>query len=157
MTKNLTEGNPLKLILLFSLPLLAGNLFQQAYNLVDAAIVGRYLGTMALAGVGASGSVNFLVLGFCMGICAGFTIPVAQKFGAGDYSAMRSYIFIGAVSLALFSVVVTVVCSLLCRWVLGFMSTPADIFDNAYIYLLIIFLGSPFTLMYNFCREFFAL
>lgn len=71
MTKNLTEGNPLKLILLFSLPLLAGNLFQQAYNLVDAAIVGRYLGTMALAGVGASGSVNFLVLGFCMGICAG--------------------------------------------------------------------------------------
>lgn len=150
MTKNLTEGNPLKLILLFSLPLLAGNLFQQAYNLVDAAIVGRYLGTMALAGVGASGSVNFLVLGFCMGICAGFTIPVAQKFGAGDYSAMRSYIFIGAVSLALFSVVVTVVCSLLCRWVLGFMSTPADIFDNAYIYLLIIFLGSPFTLMYNF-------
>ena len=90
MTKDLTHGSPLKLILGFALPLLAGMLFQQLYNLVDTMIVGRFLGVTALAGVGATGSINFLVLGFCMGVCAGFSIPVAQRFGARASSRASS-------------------------------------------------------------------
>jgi len=81
-TETMTEGNSLRLILTFALPLLLGNLLQQTYNMADAAIVGRYLGTDALASVGASSSVQFLVMGFCIGICLGFAIPVAQRFGA---------------------------------------------------------------------------
>lgn len=107
MTKSMTEGSPLKLILTFSLPLLAGNLFQQTYNIVDAAIVGQTLGANALASVGASSSVQFLVLGFCIGICCGFSIPVAQRFGAGDYHGMRSFIYHSAVLTVLFGVVLT--------------------------------------------------
>ena len=84
MTKDLTQGSPVRLILGFALPLLAGMLFQQLYNLVDTLIVGRFLGMEALAGVGATGSINFLVLGFCMGICSGFAIPVAQSVAIGD-------------------------------------------------------------------------
>ena len=86
MTKDLTQGSPVRLILGFALPLLAGMLFQQLYNLVDTLIVGRFLGMEALAGVGATGSINFLVLGFCMGVCSGFAIPVAQQFGAREES-----------------------------------------------------------------------
>ena len=82
VTKSMTEGKPLKLILQFAVPLLFGNLLQQMYNLVDAAIVGRVLGTGALAAVGATSSVQFLVLGFCIGICIGFGIPIAKSFGA---------------------------------------------------------------------------
>ena len=92
MTKDLTQGSPVRLILGFALPLLAGMLFQQLYNLVDTLIVGRFLGMEALAGVGATGSINFLVLGFCMGICSGFAIPVAQQFGAQEESRMREFV-----------------------------------------------------------------
>lgn len=91
-TKELTVGNPLPLIIKFALPLLLGNMLQQTYSMVDAAIVGRTLGINALAAVGASTSVVFLILGFCNGCCGGFAIPIAQKFGARDYSVMRSYI-----------------------------------------------------------------
>ena len=83
--KDLTVGEPMGLILGFALPLLGGMLFQQLYGMVDSLIVGRFLGMKALAGVGATGSVNFLIVGFCMGICNGFAIPVAHKFGANDY------------------------------------------------------------------------
>lgn len=93
VTKSMTEGKPLKLILQFAVPLLFGNLLQQMYNLVDAAIVGRVLGTGALAAVGATSSVQFLVLGFCIGICIGFGIPIAKSFGAERLDKMRSYNF----------------------------------------------------------------
>lgn len=149
MTKDLTEGSCLKQILLFTAPLLVGNLLQQTYNLVDAAIVGRCLGTDALAAVGASSSVQFLVLGFCIGTSAGFGIPIAQRFGAKDYSAMRSYIFHSILLTALFAVILTSACALFCSNILHMMSTPEDIFSGAYRYLLIIFLGIPFTLLYN--------
>lgn len=149
MTRDLTEGSCLKQILLFAAPLLVGNLLQQTYNLVDAAIVGRCLGTDALAAVGASSSVQFLVLGFCIGTCAGFGIPIAQRFGAKDYRAMRSYIFHSVLLTALFAVVLTSVCTLLCSNILHMMSTPDDIFSGAYTYLLIIFFGIPFNLLYN--------
>ena len=84
MSTSMVEGSPLKLMLRFAMPLLAGNLLQQTYNIIDAAIVGQTLGAQALAGVGASSSVQFLVLGFCMGSCAGFGVPIAKYFGAGD-------------------------------------------------------------------------
>ena len=100
----MTAGRALPLIFNFTMPLLMGNLLQQTYSLVDAAIVGKFLGINALASVGASTSVVFLILGFCNGCCGGFGIPVAQKFGARDYSTMRRYI---SVSLQLAAVMVT--------------------------------------------------
>lgn len=145
----MTEGRPLGLILRFALPLLIGNLLQQGYNLVDAAIVGRFLGTGALASVGASSSVQFLVMGFCIGACCGFCVPVAQKFGARDYSSMRRYIYNSFILTAVLAVVLTVACALLCTNILEILSTPADVFQGAWVYLFILFLGIPFTLLYN--------
>ena len=89
MTKDLTEGKPMKLVLSFAAPLLFGVLFQQFYSFVDTAIVGRYLGAEKLAAVGATGSVNFLVIGLCLGFCSGFAIPIAQAFGAKDEHEVR--------------------------------------------------------------------
>ena len=149
LTKNMTEGRPLGLILRFALPLLIGNLLQPGYNLVDAAIVGRFLGTGALASVGASSSVQFLVMGFCIGACCGFCVPVAQKFGARDYASMRRYIYNSFILTAVLAVVLTVACALLCTNILEILSTPADVFQGAWVYLFILFLGIPFTLLYN--------
>lgn len=146
----MTQGNPLKVMLQFALPLLVGNLLQQTYNIMDAAIVGQNLGAQALASVGASTSVQFLVLGFCMGSCTGFGIPVAKYFGAGDLKKMKNIIFNGAVVTAVIAVIITVLCSLLCPWILQILSVQSDIYHNAYIYLMIIFLGLPFTLLYNY-------
>ena len=83
--KDLTVGSPMKLILSFAVPMLLGFLFQQFYNMVDTIIVGKCLGVSSLAAVGSTGSINFMIIGFCTGACSGFAIPVAQKFGAGDY------------------------------------------------------------------------
>lgn len=150
MTKSMTEGNPLKLTLQFALPLLLGNIFQQTYNVIDAAIVGKTLGSEALGSVGLSSSVQFLVFGFCIGSCVGYSIPVAQKFGAKDLKGMRSMIFHGAVITAFFAVILTLGCSLACGAILHILKAPADLYANAYFYLLVIFLGIPFTMLYNF-------
>ena len=150
MTKDMTEGNALGLILRFALPLLVGNLLQQTYNMIDAAIVGRFLGTQALAGVGATSSVQFLVLGFCTGLCSGFGVPVARDFGANQFGRMRKDIFHGALLTAVIAVILTTGCVLLCPWILKMLSVTEDIYGNARIYILIIFLGLPFTLLYNF-------
>ncbi len=149
MTKSMTEGRPLTLILQFALPLLMGNLLQQTYNMIDAAIVGQILGADALASVGASSSVQFLVLGFCIGICCGFGVPISKSFGAGKHEEMRNLIFHAMVLTGIFAVVLTMVCALLCPQILRLLSTPEDIFTGAYQYLLVIFLGIPFTLLYN--------
>ena len=150
MSTSMINGSPLKSMLRFALPLLIGNLLQQTYNIIDAAIVGQTLGADALASVGASSSVQFLVLGFCIGICAGFGIPVAKYFGAGDYHKMKQYVYNGALLTAGAAVIVTAACALLCGWILRILSVQPDIYGNAYAYLLIIFLGLPFTLMYNY-------
>lgn len=150
MTKSMTEGKSLGLILQFALPLFIGNLLQQTYNIIDAAIVGRFLGQDALASVGASSSVQFLVLGFCIGICCGFGIPVAKWFGAKDYDKMRSYIFQAMILTIGAAICLTTACALLCPNILHLLSTPEDIYEGAYQYLLIIFLGIPATLLYNF-------
>lgn len=148
-TKDMTVGSPMKLILGFSLPLLCGFLFQQFYSVVDTVIVGRFLGVHALAGVGATGSVNFMIMGFCMGVCSGFAIPVAHKFGAKDYSGMRQVIANCVWLSAAFALVMTVVVALLCRNILTWMHTPDDIFQYSYSYILIIFIGIPATYLYN--------
>lgn len=145
----MTSGAPMKLILGFSVPLLFGFLFQQFYNLVDTLIVGRYLGVDALAAVGSTGSLNFLIIGFCMGVCNGFAIPLAHKFGAGDYSGMRAFMM-NAVYLSIaFSVVMTALTVIFCRPILELMQTPENIIDEAYAYIVIIFIGIPATYLYN--------
>ena len=149
MKKTMTEGTPLKLILTFAFPLLMGNLFQQTYNMMDAAIVGRTLSADALAAVGASSSVQFLVLGFCIGMCAGFSVPVAQKFGARDYPLMRKYVYNAMFWTIILAAVMTLVTSVLCGQILEMLRVPENIFLQAKNYLLIIFIGIPFTLLYN--------
>ena len=149
MTKDLTQGSPVKLILGFALPMLTGMLFQQLYNFVDTMIVGRFLGVEALAGVGATGSINFLVLGFCMGICSGFAIPVAQYFGAREESRMRRYVANGIwLSLACMTVI-TAATVVFCRPILRLMDTPEACMQEAYEYIVVIFAGIPFIFLYN--------
>lgn len=147
--KDLTIGDPLKLILGFALPLFGGMLFQQFYSLVDTLIVGRFLGVKALAGVGDTGSITFMIIGFCMGVCNGFTIPISQRFGAKDYVDMRRFLSHAIYVSLVFTVIMTVFCSLFCRQILEAMNTPDDIFDYAYDYLIIIFLGIPTNFLYN--------
>ena len=149
MTRDLTRGSPLGLILSFTLHTLRGLLFQQFYNLVDTMIVGKLLGADALAAVGSTGSINFLVIGFCTGLCSGFAIPVAQRVGAGEYGGMRRYVANAAYLSALSALLLTLATALLCRRILLAMDTPAELFQDAYWYILIIFLGIPATILYN--------
>ena len=116
--RDLTVGSPFKLIILFAIPMICGNLLQQLYNFVDTMIVGHYLGVDALAGVGATGSINFLILGFCMGVCAGFAVPVAQKFGAKDEVGLRKYVANSLYLSVGISVVLTIIVAILCRHIL---------------------------------------
>ena len=149
MTKDLTVGSPAKLILGFALPTLFGLLFQQMYNMVDAMIVGRLLGSGALAAVGATGSISFLIIGFCTGVCSGFAIPVAREMGAGEHGRMRRYVANSAYLSVIFALVMTVATGLACRGILTAMDTPEDIFSDAYRYIFIIFMGIPATYLYN--------
>lgn len=149
MTKDLTTGSPMRLILGFALPTLLGMLFQQLYNMMDTMIVGKLLGATALAAVGSTGSINFFVIGFCMGVCNGFAILVAQRMGAGDYSQMRRYVANAAWLAIAFAAVLTVATGLLCGTILTVMNTPADIYEGAYWYIFIIFMGIPATFLYN--------
>lgn len=148
-TKDMTQGSPMKLILGFSVPLLFGFLFQQFYSVVDTVIVGRFLGVDALAGVGSTGSVNFLIMGFCMGVCNGFSIPLAHKFGAKDYSGLRQFTANCMWLSIAFSAVMTLATALLCGKILEITKTPEDIFVHAYNYILVIFIGIPATYLYN--------
>ena len=147
--KDLTTGNPTRLILGFFFPLVLGLLFQQFYSMVDTMIVGKTLGVNALAGVGSTGSVNFLVLGFCIGVCTGFAIPVAQKFGEKDEQGLRRYVGNMIWICVAFSVVLTVATVALCRNILIWTNTPDEVFREAYDYIVIIFLGLPVTILYN--------
>ena len=153
MTKNMTEGHPLKLIMMFALPLLLGNIFQQTYNIVDTAIVGQTLGANALAAVGSTTSVQFLVLGFCIGICCGFGIPIAQSFGGNNLSKMRDFIYHSIILTIIIGAILTVGCCLLCMTIIHILQIPQEIASRSYIYLLIIFIGLPCTLLYNLCSS----
>lgn len=149
MTKDLTSGAPLRVIALFALPLVLGNLFQQFYSLADTIIVGRFVGVSALASVGATGSVNYLILGFASGLCSGFAIPIAQDFGARDLAALRRNVANAAWLCAGGAVVLTVGTVALTRPIMQLMQTPADIIDGACTYIGWIFAGIPFVFLYN--------
>ncbi|MGI5856538.1 MAG: MATE family efflux transporter [Candidatus Merdivicinus sp.] len=149
MVKDLTTGNPLKLILLFSLPMVVGNLFQQFYNMADSIVVGQFLGVNALAAVGSTGSISFLVLGFATGTCSGLCIPVAQAFGAGDHKTMRRYVTNSVYIAAAITVLITAGTLLFTRQILVLMQTPADIFEDAYAYIIVVFAGTGALMLYN--------
>ncbi len=148
-TRDLTHGNPMRLILNFAIPFLFGLLFQQLYSFADTVIVGRYLGTDALAAVGATSSINFLIIGFCTGVCNGFVIPVAQQFGAGDITALRRFVANSVWLSAGLAGVTAVLVTAFCRPILQMMKTPEDIIDNSYAYIVVIFIGIPVTYLYN--------
>ena len=148
-TKDLTVGNPMSLIFGFALSLFWGMLFQQLYNIIDTAIVSWFLGKEAYTGVGTTGAINFLIMGFCMGVCNGFAIPVAQRFGAKDLKSMRKFVSHAIILCVILASVMTFFVSIFCRQILVAMHTPADVLDYAYKYILVIFLGIPVTYMYN--------
>lgn len=146
---DMTVGSPTRKILGFALPLILGYILQQLYLIIDAAIVGRFIGVRALAAVGASSSIMFLIMGFCNGACAGFAIPVAQSFGAKDYRLMRSYV---SNALRLSVVIAVVMTALTCAFsepILHLVSTPREIFRPAWVFLLLNFMAIPFTMGYN--------
>ncbi len=148
-TKDLTVGSPMKLVLGFALPLLFGFLFQQLYSFVDTAIVGKYLGAAKLAAVGSTGSINFLILGFCMGVCSGFSIPIAQAFGAKDETELRRCVANAAYVGAALSVLMAAVTALACPTMLRWMDTPEEILGDAVSYIQLIFAAIPVTVLYN--------
>lgn len=139
--KDLTEGEPAKLIFFFTLPLLAGNVFQQLFGFVDTLIVGRFLGVEALAAVGCTGSLMFLMLGFVMGMTSGLSIYTGQRFGAKDFDGLR-YSVVVCTGLALIaSAILTVIGVSYCRELLVIMQTPPEILDGAYSFIVIIYGG----------------
>ncbi len=148
-SKDMTSGSPMRLIVQFFIPLLLGMLFQQFYSMMDTIIVGKCLGVNALAAVGSTGSVNFMIIGFCMGVCNGFAIPVAQKFGAKDYKGLRKFVANSVWLSVVFAVIMTIATALLCRQIMTWMRTPSDIFEDANRYIFVIFLGIPATYLYN--------
>jgi len=147
--KDLTVGSPMKLILGFAFPMFLGLLFQQFYSLVDTMIVGKYLGVDPFAGVGSTGSLNFIVIGFCMGLCSGFSVPISQSFGAKDFRMLRKMVTNSVWLCVFFSAIFTTLMLVFCRPVLTLMNTPENIFEYAYIYIFIIFAGIPCTILYN--------
>lgn len=149
MIKDMTIGNPTKLILSFAIPMLIGNIFQQLYNMVDTMIVGRFVGVDALAGVGSTGSMNFLILGFMIGIASGFSIVISQYFGAGDETKLRKSVAMSVYLSVGITIVVTVLSLILARPLLELMKTPSDIIEHAYTYISIIFAGIVVTLFFN--------
>lgn len=149
MTKNMTEGNPLKILLLFSIPVLLGNLFQQFYNMVDTIIVGQYLGEDALAAVGSTGCLMFLVLGFANGIAQGFGVMISHAYGAQDMKLLKHYVALSLILTVIVSLILTIPTVAASRALLLWMNTPENILDLANAYIQVIFAGIILTMGYN--------
>ena len=149
MEKDMTTGSPTKMILGFTVPLFIGNVFQQLYNMADTIIVGKFVGANALAAVGSTGTIMFLIIGFLTGLTAGFTVPTSQKFGAGDMKAMRKTVGSAVILSAVVSIVMTIVSMLGMRGLLKLMHTPDDIFREAYSYIMVICAGIFAQVLYN--------
>lgn len=147
--KDMTKGEPFQLILWFSIPLLLGNIFQQFYSMVDTVIVGKFLGTKALAAVGTTGPLNFLVLGFATGITSGFAVLVAQRFGAGDERGMKKAVAAAIELAAFFTVLLTFLATFGAKDLLHLINTPEDIIQSAYDYIVVIFAGMFTMILYN--------
>ncbi len=149
VNRDLTQGSPMKLLIGFSLPLLGGFLFQQLYSFVDTAIVGRFLGYDALAAVGSTGSLNFLINGFCMGLCSGFAIPIAQAKGAGDETELRRFIMHSVYLCAVIAVAMGLITGLGSPLLLKMMNTQDELLPMAVAYIQPVFFAIPATVLYN--------
>lgn len=146
---DMTVGSPMRAIFRFAVPLILGYILQQMYLVIDTVIVGRWIGVNALAAIGASTSIMFLIMGFCNGSCAGFAIPVAQAFGAKDFRKMRTYVSNSYRIAITFAVVITLLSCLFCKKILHLVNTPLEVFDDAYVFLMLQFAAIPFTIGYN--------
>ena len=146
---DMTSGSPMKMILSFTFPIFIGNVFQQFYNMADAVIVGKFVGTKALAAVGSTGTIMFLIYGFVVGMTAGFTVLTAQKFGAGDMRAMRQTVAGASILSLIVGVILTAAFMILMKPWLMAMNTPADIFADAYAYIMIVSAGILAQMLYN--------
>ena len=149
LQKDMTSGSPTKIILNFTFPIFIGNVFQQFYNMADTVIVGKFVGTKALAAVGSTGTIMFLIYGFVTGMTAGFTVLTAQKFDAGDMKAMRQTVGGAAVLTTIVTIILTTLGLLFMKPLLIFMKTPSDIFKDAYAYIMIICAGIAAQMLYN--------
>ncbi len=150
MATPLTTGRPWRVILAFSVPLLLGNVVQQLYQFADAVVVGRYLGVNALAAVGATGALLFLLLGFAWGMTSGFAIPTAQAYGAGDARAVRRSVAAGTLLTAVASLAITIVGPLTAEPILVLLQTPPELLAEATVFTQISFLGGAATMFFNF-------
>lgn len=149
MERDMTVGRPGKIILNFTIPIFIGNIFQQLYSMVDTIIVGKFVGNEALAAVGSCGTLMFLILGFLLGLTAGFTVITSQHFGAGNMRAMRQSVASAAILSAVISVAMTVLSMSMMRQILRWMNTPEDIYGEAYGYIMVICGGIAAQVLYN--------
>ena len=149
MTNDMTKGSPLKIFILFSIPLLIGNIFQQLYSMVDTIIVGRFVGVDALAAVGSTGSMSFLINGFVVGLTSGFSVLISQKFGAKDEIGLKKATASTIVLSLIATIIVTIISMLFARPLLNLMNTPENIMNDAYSYIIIIYGGTIATVAYN--------
>ena len=149
MTNDMTKGSPLKIFVLFSIPLLIGNIFQQLYSMVDTIIVGRFVGVEALAAVGSTGSMFFLVNGMIMGLTSGFSILVSQKFGAKDEDGVKKAVASNIKLTAILTIIITAIALILKNPLLLMMNTPDNILNDANTYITIIFAGIFTQTAYN--------
>ena len=149
MTKDLTTGSPMKIFIMFSIPILLGNLFQQLYNMVDTIIVGQYLGEEALAAVGTTGCLMFLVLGFANGIAQGFGVMIAQAFGAGNHKQLRHFVALIVVLTILVSLILSLPTTIFSKNLLMLLNVPDNILAMADSYIKVIFAGLILTMAYN--------
>ncbi|KLE15393.1 MATE family efflux transporter [Clostridium sp. C8] len=149
MTKDMTTGNPVKLILTFSIPLLIGNIFQQFYSMADTIIVGKFLGVNALAAVGSTGAMAFLVNGFVIGLTGGFSVLVAQRFGANDEEGVKKAFASSLILSIIMTIIVTFISMISAKPLLELMNTPADIINDSLSYIIIIYAGNVAIIFYN--------
>ncbi|WP_298741082.1 MATE family efflux transporter [uncultured Microbacterium sp.] len=150
MAKNLTTGSPWRVILMFAAPLLIGNVVQQLYHVADAIVVGRWLGVDALAAVGATGALLFLLLGFAWGMTSGFAIPTAQAFGARDETAVRRSVAAGTILTTIVSVILTIGAPLIAEPLLRLLQTPPELLADATVFAQISFLGASTMMFFNY-------
>jgi len=149
-TTNMTQGNPTKLLLSFAVPMLIGNIFQQAYSLADSIIVGQFLGSSALAAIGTTGSVTFLFFSICNGIASGSGIVTSQYYGAGDSVQTKRAIANAAYIMFVASLVMSVIAYIAAPWALAAMKTPEDILPDAVVYMRMSCIGVPLVAVYNY-------
>ncbi len=149
MTNDMTKGSPIRLILAFSIPLFIGNVFQQFYSMADTVIVGRTIGVQALAAVGATSAISFLILGFAQGLTSGFSVVAAQCFGAGEEERLRDSVATSILLCVAATVFITILSVLTARPLLELMDTPADIIDDAWRYIVVIYYGIGAAIFYN--------